>query len=213
MQAAAHHFVTDLYKWHDVLGSRPESGMLLAGIAEYQFALLAVVFGQYRQAFMSLRLSFELILGTAYYSANELKLRQWMKGTQDLIWAALIDPDSGVFSKPFVAAFYEDLAVNAREYRAIAESVYRECSEYVHGNANTHSAEGGKVIFQPQAFGTWHDKSRSIRLAASFGLCARYVQLMTSGQRGQLESVLLDQLGHITAVRAILGAPVEQTDV
>jgi hypothetical protein len=209
-QATAHHFIDDLQQWYAILEVRPESPLFLAAQSEYQFALLAVALGQYRQAFMSLRLSFELTLGAVYYSANELKLRQWMKGTQDLNWSALVDRETGVFSKTFVGAFYEDLAEFAREYGAIAERLYREISEYVHGNANTHSTESGKVIFQKQAFDSWHQKSKSVRLATSFALCARYVRLMTDPQRTQLESVLLDNLGHISSVRAILGGPVEE---
>jgi hypothetical protein len=211
--AAAHQFIADLNCWYEVLRARPESELILAALSEYQFALLAVALGQYRQSFMSLRLSFELLLGSVYYSANELKLRLWMKGSQDLVWSALVDSENGVFSKSFVGAFYEDLADSARQYGAIADRVYRECSEYVHGNANTHSAQSEKVTFQEQTFRDWHLKAKSVRLASSFALCARYVRLLEPGHRTQLEAVLLDNLGHISAIRAILGAPVEQTDV
>jgi hypothetical protein len=210
LHAAAHHFVQDLNQWYEVLRSRPESRLLLASLSEYQFALLAVVLGQYRQSFMSLRLSFELALGAVHFSANELNLRRWTKGKQDLVWASLVDPDSGVFSKPFIAAFYENLATFGREYGAIAESVYRECSEYVHGNASTQSVQGEKVEFQRNAFLAWHEKAKAVRLASSFALCARYVELFNPPQRALLEQVLLDNLGHLSAVRAILGAPVEQ---
>jgi hypothetical protein len=211
-QPAAHQFIHDLNHWHDTLRDRPESGLILAALSEYQFALLAVALGQYRQSFMSLRLSLELLLGCVYYSANELKLRLWMKGTQDIVWSALIDHENGVFSKSFVGVFYEDLADAARQYGAIAEKVYRECSEYVHGNASTHNAQSGKVNFQEQAFRDWHEKAKSARLASSFALCARYVLLLMPSQRTGLETVLLDNLGHIPAVRAILGAPVEPTN-
>jgi hypothetical protein len=212
LHAVAHHFVQDLNRWYDVLKARPESRLLLASLSEYQFALLAVVLGQYRQSFMSLRLSFELALGAVHFSANELKLRQWIKGRHDLVWAALVDADSGVFSKPFITVFYEDLADSGREYGAIAESVYRECSEYVHGNASTQSSRGEKVEFQRDSFLAWHEKAKAVRLASSFALCARYVELLSPPERALLEQVLLDNLGHLSAVRAILGAPVEQID-
>ena len=162
--AVAHQWISDLLRWHDVLAHRPESGLILASLAEYQFALLALVLGQYRQAFMSLRLSLELLLGGVYYSANELHLRLWMNGQKDLVWSALISLDDGVFSKTFVGAFCEDLVDCARQYGAIAGGVYRECSEYVHGNAQTHSEQSGKVMFQDEAFQTWHSKAKSVRL-------------------------------------------------
>jgi len=211
--AAAHQFRADLTRWYEVLEGRPERDLILAALSEYQFALLAVVFGQYRQSFMSLRLSLELLLGCVHFSANELKLRLWMRGSQDIVWSSLIDKESGVFSKSFVRVFYEDLVDLSLQHGAIAEKVYRECSEYVHGNANTHSTLDGKVTFQEQAFQDWHQKAKAVRLASSFALCARYVQLLEPEKRVQLETILLDNLGHISAVRAILGAPVEQADV
>ena len=213
LHATSHQFIDDLTRWYEVLKARPEGKMFLAGVSEYQFALLAVVFGQYRQAYMSLRLSMELLLGSVLYSANELTLRLWMKGSQDLVWASLMSVDNGVFSKSFVGAFYEELADSARQYGAIAESIYRECSEFVHGNAQTHSTESGKVLFQEQIFQDWNGVAKSFRLVTSFALCARYVRLMETDQRKDLEPILLDSLGHIPAIRAIFGGPVESTDV
>jgi len=187
--------------------------MFLAAISEYQFALLAVTFGQYRQAYMSLRLSLELLLGSVQYSANEFTLRLWLKGSHDLVWASLISVENGVFSKSFVDAFYEELADYARQYGAITERIYRECSEFVHGNAHTHSTESGKVVFQDQVFQEWHGTAKSFRLVTSFALCARYVRFMEGNKRHELEAILLDSLGHIPAIRAILGGPVESIDV
>ena len=212
LQAGAHHFASDLSLWCEVLADRPESPLILAGLSEYQFSLLAVVLGQYRQAFMSLRLTLELLLGAVHYSANEFKLRQWMRGRQDLVWSSLVDVETGVFSKPFVNAFFEELGDSARQYGAIAESVYRECSEYVHGNASTQSAQGGMVAFQLKAYESWHQKSKSVRMACSFAFCARYISFVNEAARAKLEPLLLDNLGHIPSVRAVFGAPVEQID-
>jgi hypothetical protein len=174
LHAGSHSFISDLEQWHEFLKDRPESPLLKAALGEYQFGLLAVVQGQYRQAFMALRLSFELLLGTAYLSANELQLRQWLRGERDLVWSALIDVESGVLSKQFIRAFYEDLKEEAPQYRAMGQEVYRECSEYVHGNSVTQTSLGGKVLFQQDVFESWHRKAKVIRLVSSFALCARF---------------------------------------
>lgn len=211
--AGSHSFVSDLESWHALLKDRPESYLLKAALSEYQFGLLAVVQGQYRQAFMALRLSFELLLGMAYLSANELQLRQWLRGERDLVWNALIDPESGVLSKPFIRAFFEDLMDEAPHYRAMGQEVYRECSEYVHGNSLTHTSLDGKVVFQKKVFDAWHTKAKTIRLVTSFAFCGRYVYFADADSRSKLETVLIDNLGHVPAVRRILGAPVEQSNV
>src|SRR5262249_35623178 len=109
--------------------------------------------------------------------------------------------------------FYEELAEDAPQYRAMGQEVYRECSEYVHGNALTHTSLDGTVSFQPHVFGAWHDTAKTIRLVSSFALCARYVYIAESANRSKLETVLMDNLGHMPAVRRILGAPVEQSNV
>jgi hypothetical protein len=213
LQATSHSFISDLEQWHELLRDRPESCLLKAALGEYQFGLLAVVQGQYRQAFMALRLAFELLLGVAYLSANELQLRQWLRGDRDLVWNAIIDSEAGVLSKQFVRAFYEDLAEETPHYRAMGQEVYRECSEYVHGSSATTKSLDGKVVFQRKAFEAWHAKAKTIRLVCNFALCGRYVFLAGPEGRSKLEAVLIDNLGHLPAVRRILGAPVEQGDV
>ncbi len=209
LQSTSHSFIKDLERWCEALVARPEVGMLKAAMCEYQFALLSLVQGQYRQAFMSLRLTMELLLGAVYFSGNELELRIWLKGDRDLVWAAIIDENGGVFSKKFISAFFETLADEARHYRLIAETTYRESSEYVHGNAATHSELPGTLAFSQETFETWHQKANSVRLTTSFALCCRYVFFLDTPTRNSLEPVLLDNLGHLAAVRAILGAPVE----
>jgi hypothetical protein len=209
LQSASHSFIKDMERWSEALGRRPEGEMLKAAMSEYQFALLSLVQGQYRQAFMSLRLTMELLLGGVYFSGNELELRIWLKGSRDLIWGAIVEDDGGVFSKKFIGAFLEVLADEGRHYRLIAESVYRECSEYVHGNAATHSQVPGTICFSQEMFESWHEKAKSVRLVTSFALCCRYVLFLDIQTRNSLEAVLLDNLGHLDEVRAILGAPVE----
>jgi hypothetical protein len=68
-------------------------------IREYQFALFAAAGGTYRHASISLRLFFELALATVHFSAYEIKLRKWLSNSGDIVWAALIDSDNGVYAK------------------------------------------------------------------------------------------------------------------
>lgn len=211
LQAISHSFLWDLGTWHKhLVAPRPETPLLTAAMGEYQFGLLAVVQGQYRQAFMALRLSLELLLGCVFLSANELELRLWLKGERDLVWNAIVNPDSGVLSKRFVKIFYEALEQEAPHYRSMAEKVYRECSEYVHGNVQ--APLDAKLVFQESAFREWHAKAKTIRLVSSFALCARYVGISDDSAIPPLEHLLLENLGHLPAVRAKLGAVVEGTD-
>lgn len=210
--AKSHAFIQDLALWVSVLDGRSETSVLQSASREYQFALLSVVAGHYRSAFASLRLALELCLASVQWSANERELREWRLGKRDGNWAALADPENGVLSKQFVRLFSEGLADEAARYRGSAVAVYRECSEYVHGNAHTHRNIPENLVFHESSFNAWMGKGSVVRLVVMFSLAARYLEDLDSATRQRLEGLLLDHLGHSVAVRAIIGAPVEGTN-
>ena len=207
--AKSHAFVADFALWITELGTRPEVPVFQAALREYQFSLLAVSFGQYRAAFSALRLSLELCLAAILWSTNERELREWKRGQRDSNWNVLIDRENGVLSKQFIRLFSDGLAAETAQYAGSAAAVYRECSEYVHGNANTHLVLPEQISFDASSFDSWHQKASVVRLTTSFALAARYLSDLDAAARARLEAMLLDYLGHSVGVRAILGAPVE----
>ena len=207
--SVSHNFISDFETWIGVLSGRLEGSLLKSALREYQFALLALAQGQYRQSFMALRLFLELALSSIYFSANELELREWLKGQKDIAWNSLVDLDKGVFSKRFVRAFYEGLADEAPHYGTIAAAVYRECSEFVHGNALTHDALPATLTFAEDVFTDWHAKALSVRLVVVFALCARYLKDLKDNDHKLLEPHVIDSLGHIPAIRTIFGGVTE----
>ncbi len=207
--AKSHAFVQDLALWVSVLEGRSEATVLQSAAREYQFALLSVVTGQYRSAFASLRLALELGLACVQWSANERELREWRLGKRDSNWNALADQESGVLSKQFVRLFTDGLAEEAPHYRGAAVAVYRECSEYVHGNAHTHRCIPANLTFDESTFDAWMRKGSVVRLVTTFALAARYLADLDGAARQRLETTLLDHLGHSVAIRSLVGAPIE----
>ena len=210
--AKSHAFIDDLALWITELSTRPEVPVLQVALREYQFALLALSAGHYRAAFAALRLNLELSFAAIQWSANERELREWRRGQRDSNWAALIDQESGILSKQFIRLFSEGLADEAAQYRASATAVYRECSEYVHGNAHTHRSIPEQLVFDNASFEAWQEKASVVRLTTSFALAARYLSDLNLPGRSRLESMLIDHLGHSVGVRVILGAPIEVTN-
>lgn len=204
-----HHFILDIEKWIEVLNTRPEVELLESALREYQYALLALVQGQYRQAFMALRLFLELALSAVHFSSNELDFRIWQRDQGDINWHNIIGSEKGVFSKIFVRAFYENLEDEAPIYCTIAKKVYRECSEYVHGNAYTHGILSDKLEFIDDVFFDWHEKAKSIRLVVSFALSARYLNFLTQDDKKLIEPIIFDELSHISAIREFFGGVTE----
>lgn len=199
----AHNYLLDFERLSSAINLRPEAEAFNAAIKEYQFALFALSIGQYRHAFIGLRLFFELSLATIQFSAHEIDFRMWAKDTKDLNWNTLKDNQLGVFSINFINAFNPTFSDNAKQYSAIAEKVYRECSEFVHGNANTHSSLPADISFDSDVFFAWHQKLESMRVTILFAYSARYLGYIDANEQQLIEPIILDVLGHLTPVQAI----------
>ena len=208
-QSRSHSYAQDLETWIAALDSRPEVELLKSALEVYQFGLLTVLQGLYRQSFMSLRSFIELALGAVHFSGSELHLRQWLGDERDLSWQRIVDKDSGVFSAGFAKAFFAEAVEVAPEYDQIAGAVYRECSEYIHGNSLRISALPSGLQFDSAAFSSWHEIAESAYLVVTFALCVRYLKFLDDRSRNALEAVILDVVGHVPAIRAFYGAPVE----
>jgi hypothetical protein len=144
-----------------------------------------------------------------YFSAHGLELRLWLKGEQDIKWESLVGEDTGVFSKTFVGAYNEALAEEARDYNGIARLLYRECSEFVHGNAHTYESLPEKLEFREEVFLDWQEKAHIARLTVTFALCARYLAFLGKTDLAELESTIIDELGHIPAIRVFFDKAAE----
>jgi hypothetical protein len=197
----SHNFLADYQALHDAIAHRPEAKVFSLAIREYQFALYALSIGTYRHAFISLRLFFELGLATVYFSAFEIKLRKWLKSTEDIVWGALVDTDNGVYAHAFISAFEPELASSAKQYRVLAEKVYRECSEYVHGNMHTHAET--LLDFDKSHFLSWHERADTVRLCILFPFAARFLTLSSKTDRDKLESIMVESLGHLPTIQAL----------
>ena len=177
----SHNGISDLEALADTIPPEARQVFLL-GIREFQYALEAVVGANYRHAHISLRLAFELWVASIRFSADLLKLKLWMSGTEDLLWSTLNDPDRGIFSHIFVNAFFPDLKEYRTQYLGLSNTVYRECSEYVHGNPHTHEPVEAARTYDRDKFLEFHDRVETVRLCVLFGYCCRYLNDLDRGQ-------------------------------
>lgn len=207
LMASSRQFCLELGAWHLVIGSRRESELLRIAALEYDFALLALAQGHYRHAFKGLRLVLELCLQAVTLSANELCLREWLDNRRDTIWSVIVDDENGVFSKQFAQGFFPDLALHVQHYRGLATSVYRECSECVHGNIPKHVPLPASLSFDKEVFTLWHSKAAIVARIVHFSLCLRYLTDLSDAEVASLEPSLSDRLGHVAEIRSRLGGP------
>ena len=127
-------FAGDLSDWYEILRGKEDTTILMSAIKEYEFGFQAVLNGQYRYAFTAQRYFLEQICRFIYLSTNELHLRHWKLGLRDVPWGNLVDKDNGIFSKIFIRAFYGEVEGEGEHMIALSAKLYRETSEFIHGN-------------------------------------------------------------------------------
>lgn len=185
------------------MAGRPEERMLKLALIEYQHALHAAAFAQYRQANMSLRLFLELSLGAIQFSAHEIDARLWLSGSKDNRWGEILSEDTGVLSKRFCSAFFEELGDHIDQYRTMAKTLYRECSEYVHGNSESYNGIEGEIRVQFEALDEWLERSDTARLIVKFCLVLRFITHADTAVKSEIEDVILEDFSHVTAISSV----------
>lgn len=205
----AHNYLIEYESLKAAIDDRPEKVVVDAALKEYQFSLLALASGQYRYAFGGLRLFFELMLSVVRFSAHEIDFRMWFRDSKDINWESLKNLESGVFSVNFVRAFNPGFADFGRQFAAISETVYRECSEYVHGNAGTHAVLPAEIAFNEAVHLAWCDKSAAMRQAIVFAFAARYLNYVNPDKMRCMEPVVVDVVGYLPPVQAVFAKPCE----
>lgn len=199
-----HAVVEDYFAWLNVLSERPEKVMFETAVREYQLSILANSLGLYTLSFTGLRFFFERVLTGIFFSAKEMDLRLWMKGQRDTYWKELCDEEQGLFSHKFYNAFFPELKDEVKHYLALAKKVYRECSQYVHGNASTHNLVPEKLDYSEDRFNEWHNKADTIKGIIMFALCLRYLPYLNNEQKGKVEHSVMENLGHLSVIRLLI---------
>jgi|AGTN01.2.fsa_nt_gi hypothetical protein len=202
MLAKHYAFVIELQEWHSSLEGRKENALFEESIREYQFAMLALMQGTYRHAFMSLRLFLELSLSSIFLSTNSLHLQEWIQGRFDTKWSSIVDAEAGLLSKRFARAFFPELVNFVDSHNGMAIKAYRECSEFVHGNFQTH---GRDLSYDREVVSAWCSKADVVATVVVFALCLRYLNELETASLGRLETSVMNRLGHFADIRARFG--------
>lgn len=197
----SHGFLHDYSTFLNIINHRYESSIFELALKEYQYALFALSSGQYRHAYVGLRLFFEMTLATFHFSANELDFRLWESDRKDINWRTLIDEDNGIFSKTYGRAFNESLIEHVKAFNGITQNVYRECSEYVHGNLHTHHTIPKNIEYKKEICLDWHNKAKTMHLVILYLFSIRYLPNLNSEDKAKAEPIIMSELSHIAELR------------
>jgi hypothetical protein len=195
--------LVDIDSCVDILVGRYEGELYELAIKEVQLSLLAALGASYRQAFVGLRLALEHWFAAIQYSTNEFNFRKWQLGKRDTSWAELNDKDIGVLSDEFAIIFWPQTEQRISIYRNFAASVYRECSEYVHGNPKTHLSLPKQLMYDRKSFLSWKEKLETVKLLFVYTFVLRFGSLLTVNDRESISQVVLDTIGHLNEAREL----------
>ncbi len=199
-----HSFIFDFSLWLDVLKDRPEISIFENAIKEYQMSILSNNMGLYQQAFMGLRFFLERTLVAILFSANEIELNLWKLGERDTYWSELIDDEKGIFSSKFCKAFFPELKDEIKHFSAITKKVYRECSEYVHGNQSILDKIPSDLGYSADVFHEWNTKADTIKRIILFTFCLRYLRGLQNESVRKVEPSLSEEFKTITPIIEII---------
>lgn len=199
-----HQLDADLRSW-DFLADGETTRQLEIARRELALAEYCAAGGLYRQAYASLRLFLELSFAAVHFSAHEFERRRWAADKSDFTWSRALDPQAGVLSGAFVEMFSPTLASHSSRIASDVASIYRNCSQFIHGKATATESLPEKPEYSEAVFVDWFQKARSSAEAVLFLLLVRYSDKVSSLTDNEHLDVLAHRFGHYREVRALIG--------
>lgn len=123
------------------------------------------------------------------------------KGGKDLIWRDITNPEEGILSPRYRKAFFPELR-DEKKYNGLYQKLYRELSEYVHGNALT--VDTANIIFSQKKHDGMLDKFNTYITVAHVILGTRYLQEISNQGIAALDPTLRLRASQIESFIAYL---------
>lgn len=194
-------FVNDFSTWTECLSSIPQSILLKSSLNECAVANLFCSQGLYKHAMISLRLCLEHCLYAIQLSSNDFYFRRWKSGQEDMKWTSIIDSESGIFSKAFIRAYAPEFELRSAELNKIATNVYRECSEYIHGNYSKLNCLPGQNEFNQDMLSKYVSYFQSIVYLISVALVIRFKEfIMENNMLTTLEQPIMHNINMLPEI-------------
>lgn len=213
-------FCDDYGKWIFILGTSPETIIYRNAVKVYQEAFGNMLMGLYQPAFMGLRYFLERTLVGVYFSGSEVELRTWMHGQRDTYWSELIgeeDEDKdfdkkknevnvnkGLYSLKYTRAFFEEISEVAKVFRAQTKTVYRECSEFVHGNPKALDSLSDTIKYSEEVAAKWNNCADTVARCILYAFLMRYWKFLSDEQRAEVVERLKDEFSTTDIIKDYL---------
>lgn len=199
-------FVNDFRTWVTCLKDIPQSILLFSSLNECATANLFCCQGLYKHSMISLRLCLEHCLYGIHMSSNDFYFRRWKSGHEDMKWATITDSNTGIFSKSFIRAYAPEFEDRSAELNSITSNVYRECSEYIHGNYSKLNCLPGQNEFSQDMLRKYTSGFQSISYLLSIALVIRFKELIIREDLlPTLENAIMHNIGMLPEIQLLYG--------
>jgi virulence-associated protein VapD len=193
-------FSKSLQTWLEIIPEDNYKILLTNSIQSLELSIISQTYCLYRNAFSSLRLSMEMLFGGVFFSTATLDFIEWTKSSKDLNWSTINDLNNGVLSHRFCNAFFSELKENNEEYYTKAKELYRDLSEYVHGNHHTWITGSEALKIEEKEIALFNKSLKSFFEIANFALCLRYLKSLKKTQLEQVEPIIMQTLNHVAPI-------------
>lgn len=200
-------FTDDLNTWISYCSILKDWPLVKEAQDECLRSIIMCTQGFYKEAIIALRQCLEHMLFAILLSTNDYRYRLWQRGQCDMSWTQIVDDQNGVFGRQFISTYAKDIdAGRSIELLTIAKNVYRECSEFVHGNYEKLNTLAKHIEFSEEAIEKYAEYFLSIQYIISWSLLIRFHDVIKEPQNlAVLESILMEYLGTQPEIQVLYG--------
>lgn len=205
-------FVDDLSTWISKCGDFSNYLLVKKAQTEFTNSIFLCAQGFYKEAITALRQCLEHMLFALILSTNDFHYRQWLAGQYDMSWAQIMDSNIGVFGKQLIPLYNKDLDEDkSMELITIAKNVYRECSEFVHGNYEKLKILADSLEYSETMLKMYLEYFSSVQYVLSVALFIRFRDILENHDvLKQVEHILTEHLGSLPEVQLLYAIESEE---
>lgn len=200
----SHYFINCIADFNNLITDKLEKENWLNVTNQLEASIFSAINGMYRQAFTSLRLAFELGLGSIVFSVDKISFYEWIQGINDIRWSVITNVNNGVFSERYLKAVFPTAISIKDELQNLSSITYRQLSEYVHGNNKTLQTHGLKLKYSDENLKFFLEK---FNIVIELLLASLFIRYSRNFNRNEVEKFdfLQEILGHYDCIRESLG--------